>query len=78
MTLYFIASDDGSMNLDLLAMAKSPADALRYWRKYYELESDATPDRVFAVKPPKRVGAIDWHSPACHQVAGTRPEDASE
>ena len=67
MTLYFLSDEsDRPENRDLFVWAKTPADAVTYWRGYYQIgpgRSDRQRDNIWSVPQQTHApGAIKWNS----------------
>lgn len=70
MKLYLICDDiEAGDNSDLFVRTVSPAAAIQYWRGYYILPPDSTPERIIEVPDTLGTeGAIDWDSITQHKA----------
>lgn len=66
LTLYFLSDEsDRPENHDLFVWAKTPKEAVTYWRGYYNIGpgSDGEPDNIWPVPLDARIaGVIKWNS----------------
>lgn len=67
LALYFLSDEsDRPNNRDLFVWAKTPEEAVTYWRGYYQIgpgRDDASPDNIWPVPLDARpAGAIAWNS----------------
>ncbi|MBS0251616.1 MAG: hypothetical protein JSR78_11205, partial [Proteobacteria bacterium] len=58
----FIAHDTSAeMNLDLLVWATAPAEALAFWRAYFDI-TDMNAELMLVPTSHPKPGALPWHS----------------
>lgn len=65
--LFFLCDDlEREANTDLLVWARTPHEAITYWRAYYGPDEvgDREPDKIWAVPiSPRNPGPIAWNEP---------------
>jgi hypothetical protein len=60
--LYFVSHyEPGDINRDLVVWARSPGEAIHFWRGYFALADDCEPFDLFECRHAPRAGAITWH-----------------